>query len=129
MHLGAERCELASLSKILARDCPFICNNNSPYNMTKNEYASARIAEEESDVEAQTNAASTTAAESGEEFPMVNEGGEDEQLIQPPKEIDIPISKKIFTDKQLYSMSLWAIRISVLTDSINNTVSANNLLE
>ena len=92
--------------------------------MTKNEYASARIAEEESDVEAQTNAASTTAAESGEEFPMVNEGGEDEQLIQPPKEIDIPISKKIFTDKQLYSMSLWAIRISVLTDSINNTVSA-----
>ena len=92
--------------------------------MTESEYASARIAEEKSDVEAQTNAASTTVADSGGELPMANEGGEDEQLLQPPKEIDIPISKKIFTDKQLYSMSLWAIRISVLTDSINNTVSA-----
>ena len=77
--------------------------------------------EEGGDVEAaQVTMGSVTAAESGGEVPMTDE--EEEKLIQQPNEVDIPISKKLFTDKQLYSMSLWAISISVLIESINNTV-------
>ena len=106
--------------------------------MTNNNDNNANVGiVEDDDVEAQATegyatqtTASITRAESTDN--ANDEGGgsgddplmtnEEEKLLPPPKEIHIPASKKLFTDKQIYSMSLWAIRIAVLTDSINNTV-------
>lgn len=63
----------------------------------------------------------------GGDQPMSNEEEEEEKLLPPPKGVDLPVSKKLFTDRQLYSISLWAVRMAVLTDSINTTVSGTTL--
>jgi len=51
---------------------------------------------------------------------------EEEKLLPPQAGIDLPVSKKLFTDKQLYNISLWAVRMAVLTDSINTTILRPN---